>query len=42
MDILLDLIPEGTPVTIVASDGGSGPVTDLVNGTGMSGNGGKR
>lgn len=30
MDVLFDLVPEGTPVTIVGSDGGPGPLSDMV------------
>lgn len=30
MDVLFDLIPEGTPVTIVGGDGGPGPLSDMV------------
>ncbi len=30
MDALFDLVPEGTPVTIVGSDGGPGPLSDMV------------
>lgn len=30
MDVLFDAVPEGTPVTIVGSDGGPGPISDLV------------
>lgn len=30
MDVLFDGVPEGTPVTIVGSDGGPGPLSDLI------------
>lgn len=30
MDVLFDLVHEGTPVTIVGSDGGPGPLSDMV------------